>query len=81
VQHVALWTVTGLPGQGRAEGEAKLLIRLLTVRLGRVAPEVRQAILAQAQTDPELISVWFDEVAAAETSEAAQRVVRKITAV
>ena len=67
--------------KGKAEGEAKLLIRLLLARLGRVAPDVRQAILAQAQADPELLSVWFDEVAVADTVEAAQRVLHKITAV
>ena len=33
--------------------------------------------LAQAQTGPELLSVWFDEVAAAETTEAVLRVLRK----
>jgi hypothetical protein len=68
--------------EGKAEGEAALLIRLLLMRLGRVAPEVRQAILARAQTDPEVIRMWFDEVAATatDTVEAAQRVVRKTTA-
>jgi hypothetical protein len=67
--------------EGKAEGEAKLLIRLLAARLGRVAPDVQQSILAQAQSDPELLSLWFDEVAVADTVEAAQRVIRKITAV
>lgn len=71
--------------KGEAKGEAKaavkLLCRLLIARLGRIAPEVRQAIQTQAQTDPEVLSVWFSEAALADNVEAAQRLIRKITAV
>ena len=66
--------------EGKAEGKADSLIRLLAARLGRVSPEVRQAIQAQAQTAPDILSVWFDEAALASDAEAAQRLIRKITA-
>ena len=65
---------------GKAEGKADSLIRLLAARLGRVSPEVRQAIQAQAQAAPDILSVWFDEAALTSDAEAAQRLIRKITA-
>lgn len=67
--------------KGEAKGKAELLIRLLLKRTGAVAPEVRQAIHTQAQADPDVFSGWFDEAALADNLEAAQRVIRKITAV
>ena len=66
--------------KGRADDRAELLIRLLTVRLGHVSQDVRQIIQAQALTSPDTVLVWFDEAALATDPEAAQRLVRKISA-
>jgi Domain of unknown function (DUF4351) len=43
--------------RGRAEGEAKLLIRLLEKRFGELTPDLRQRIFA---SDIAIIEGWFD---------------------
>jgi hypothetical protein len=65
-------------GEGVAEGEAKALLQLLIARLGKVPPEARQIIFAQAQASPDTVSVWFTEAALALDAEAAGRLLRKI---
>ena len=66
--------------KGEAKGLARSLVRLLVLRLGHISPEVQQIILKQAQTNPETLSIWFDEAALATDAEAAMRLVRKISA-
>lgn len=66
--------------KGKAQGEAEILIRILMARLGRLAPEVKAAIYAQAKADPEALSVWVEDAIRAMDADAARRLVSKITA-
>lgn len=66
--------------RGEAKGEAKALLQLLSVRLGKIPPEARQIVLAQAESSPETISAWLGEAVQALDADAAGRLLRKILA-
>lgn len=65
---------------GELRGEAKALIRLLSYRLGKLDPSVREIVYRKAEAEPELLTMWFTEALAAPDADAALRVVHKISA-
>lgn len=70
----------GLRPGSEARGRATDLIRILVARLGRVSTEVREIILAQVKSAPETLDTWFGEAIQATDANAAQALLRKISA-